>query len=723
MGLSASMWTGVSGLLGHGEKMNVLGNNIANVSTVGFKGQRMDFEDFIYANSYSASGPTQIGRGVSIGAVMGDFSQGSFESTTDATDLAIGGRGFFKVVPKGTQTSFYTRAGNFRFDAEGYLQDPHGYVLQGWKVDNRTGPSQASGGATTTNASTQVRGTGVPTDIRLDTWTVPPKATTNITAAVNLSQTTGADKSRNAANPFAGLIQAWDGTQPPANNRPAISQDSFSYSTSMKVYDEAGVQHTVTIYYDKVANDTYDRGTSNDEIWEYIVTMDPSEDKRMFFDTATNQATELASTKMGGLLMSGTMHFNAGNLVNQTSYTLFGNTGFSIDANGNPINDANYQNIGTANEPSFVPVLAAAPTTWDDIASVLRPAAISNTGFPMMVANFTGAPSANTTNSPNSNNFLIEFDLGLKMTDFTTPWRNNASLGSMNVNAVLNQFPDGPRAVTPNQFYVAGAEVPDDPTTWPYEVDPVALAAVTLPVSGATAEAIIEAIPPGGVMINAAPAFVTPQTPSGPFVATNPTTWPYQPAAGVANPAAPGDYLNWANYAVDTSQPWTNGALYLPAAQVAPNSLATATQVSRQPVASTNFGSASTTEFQSQNGYGFGNLTSYSVDQDGILSGVYSNGVTLPLYQIVLFDFVSKQGLRREGGNLYSQTRDSGEAQSGPPGISGMGNVLSYNIEQSNVDLAREFVQMITTQRGFQANSKVVTTTDTMLETVISMKR
>jgi len=73
MSLTASMWTGVSGLLAHGDRMNVIGNNISNVNTVGFKGQRMDFADFVYQDSFSLSGMTQIGRGVRIGAVMGEF--------------------------------------------------------------------------------------------------------------------------------------------------------------------------------------------------------------------------------------------------------------------------------------------------------------------------------------------------------------------------------------------------------------------------------------------------------------------------------------------------------------------------------------------------------------------------------------------------------------------------------------------------------------------------
>lgn len=723
MSLSASMWTGVSGLLGHGEKMNVLGNNIANVSTVGFKGQRMDFEDFIYANTYSAAGPAQIGRGVSIGAVMGDFSQGAFEKTNDATDLAIGGRGFFKVVPKGTETAYYTRAGNFRFDKDGYLQDPHGYVLQGKRIDNSSGPTQASGGSFGVNtAATQIRGVGVPTDIRLDTWTVPPKATTNIAAIVNLSRTTGSDQSRNVNNPFAGLIQAWDGTQPPANNRPAIAQDAFSYSTSIKVYDEAGVQHTLTVYYDKVAPDTYERGTSNDEIWEYIVTMDPSEDQRTFFDDSTGQAVPMASTKMGGLLMSGTMHFNAGQLINQTSYTLFGSTPYTVDSNGNPVSDSNYMNIGTASEPSFVPRLSSAPTTWNQITDVMYPAAVSNSGFPMMVANFTGAQSANTTNSPNGNNFLIEYDLGLRMSNFNNPWNNNANMSSLAMPGVLNRFSSGPRLVTENPAYVAGAESPTNTATWPYLVNSSAVAAYGLPVPNATAATTIQGLV-AGAMTGTPPTYLQPNTNyvAANFDVTNPVTWPFK--ASISGPTTAADFHNWASYVNDTRQPWTEGTLYAAAPLTNSTALATATDVTRQPNASTNFGSASTTVFSSQNGYGFGNLTSYSVDQDGILSGVYSNGVTLPLYQIELYDFVNKQGLYREGGNLYSQTRDSGEAQSGPPQDSGLGKVVSYNIEQSNVDLATEFVQMITTQRGFQSNSKVITTTDTMLETVIQMKR
>ena len=143
----------------------------------------------------------------------------------------------------------------------------------------------------------------------------------------------------------------------------------------------------------------------------------------------------------------------------------------------------------------------------------------------------------------------------------------------------------------------------------------------------------------------------------------------------------------------------------------------------RSNTAMTCYGTSYTEYNLNQNGYTFGYLSSISVSSDGIISGVYSNGETLELYQVALYNFPSLQNLRHEGNNLYSETSASGAAVCGEPGTGQFGTTESYRLEQSNVDLSAEFVNMITTQRGFQANSKTVTTVDTMLETVISMKR
>jgi fagellar hook-basal body proteins len=125
-GLSASMWTSVSGLIAHGNKMNIVGNNIANVSTLAYKGQRVDFSDYLYTDGGSVSGTTQIGQGVSTYAVLGDYSQGSFESTNSGSDLAIDGNGYFKVRKPDSEQMYYTRAGDFYFNAKRELQNPEG---------------------------------------------------------------------------------------------------------------------------------------------------------------------------------------------------------------------------------------------------------------------------------------------------------------------------------------------------------------------------------------------------------------------------------------------------------------------------------------------------------------------------------------------------------------------------------------------------------------------
>jgi flagellar hook-basal body protein len=137
----------------------------------------------------------------------------------------------------------------------------------------------------------------------------------------------------------------------------------------------------------------------------------------------------------------------------------------------------------------------------------------------------------------------------------------------------------------------------------------------------------------------------------------------------------------------------------------------------------TQYASKSINIFSSQDGYPAGSLQRVSIDKDGILTGVYTNGRHQPLYQIGLTRFINPWGLAKLGDNVYMETRWSGVGTINPPGYGGTGTIRANFLEQSNTDLADEIVNMIVTQRGFQANSKVVTTTDTMLAEVIEMKR
>ncbi len=122
-------------------------------------------------------------------------------------------------------------------------------------------------------------------------------------------------------------------------------------------------------------------------------------------------------------------------------------------------------------------------------------------------------------------------------------------------------------------------------------------------------------------------------------------------------------------------------------------------------------------------GYSKGELKSYSINSAGIVTGNYSNGLRKPLAQLALASFNNPAGLSKEGGSLYSASPNSGIAQTGAANNGGRGMILSGTLEMSNVDLAQQFTEMITAQRGFQANSKIITTSDQMLQDLVNLKR
>ena len=125
----------------------------------------------------------------------------------------------------------------------------------------------------------------------------------------------------------------------------------------------------------------------------------------------------------------------------------------------------------------------------------------------------------------------------------------------------------------------------------------------------------------------------------------------------------------------------------------------------------------------SQNGFAPGTLQSFSVAETGAVTGVFNNGLTRILGQIALSDFPNPNGLARSGNNEFRPTSNSGQPTVGSALTSSLGQISTGYLEQSNVDLSNEFTNMIVTQRGFQANTKIVSTVDEMLQTVIQMKQ
>jgi flagellar hook protein FlgE len=127
-----SLQTGVSGLQQFQEDLQVIGNNIANVNTIGYKSESMDFEDQLSQNLANGANPMQIGEGVAAGAIDSDFSQGTINTTGGTTQLAINGNGYFVVKDASSGASYVTRDGEFSLDASGYLVTANGERVQGY---------------------------------------------------------------------------------------------------------------------------------------------------------------------------------------------------------------------------------------------------------------------------------------------------------------------------------------------------------------------------------------------------------------------------------------------------------------------------------------------------------------------------------------------------------------------------------------------------------------
>jgi len=598
MSLSSSLFSGVSGLSTLGNAMTVIGDNIANVNTIGFKSSRATFQDVLSQTVATQSGTSQVGRGSTLGDIVSIFGQGSFESTESATDLAIGGDGFFIVRhPENENSEFYTRAGEFRFNKDGYFVNPAGYIVRGWELQR----NETTG---------DVEDVGSITDVQLASFTSPPEETDRITVITNLDSR-GEDSSEITATNPDPLSTAWNGDTS-VNGLP-ISDTAYEYQTTVKVYDSLGSTHDITIYFD--CGDK----AATEPTYEYIVTCNPSEDERNMFDNATTDAGL-------GMLGKGMLTFDSSGVLKDMSFSRFiGNSGgFNID----PAAVADVYGDWTQTDLAF-------PVTYTFTESTGSDVQIGNEAVTLGWSDGTNSGTVTIPQVYNTGD-IVEGPHGMRLT--FTKGDTIAAASTFDVTVDQGDSND----LSDDDCWAEMTTSEEDLINQHFTFTPDFLGG-----SGGTAMSI---------ELDLGAAY-----------------------GGTA---------------------WN------------PDSLST-----------TQYASASTTVFQSSTGYGAGDLQSVSVDTDGVITGQYSNGQVTPLFRVGLAKFQNIQGLYKEGGSLYRETRTSGSAITGRPGSNGLGSIAPNSLEQSNVDMAQEFVKMITTQRGFQANSKIITTVDSMLNETINLKR
>jgi flagellar hook protein FlgE len=426
MGILRSFTIGVSGLNASGQGMGVIGDNIANAGTNGYKSSRAEFQDVLAVSLKGIEGGDQFGAGTKLGHIKPIMTQGDITRTESVTDLALSGDGMFTIDSPAGRT--FSRDGSFHFDKEGSLTTMDGYKVLGFQADE-TGKMMNKVDA-----------------IKLGNTTIAAKGSKEVVMSMNLDSRMNKTEFK-IENP----------------------EKTANFSNSMTIYDNIGTARTVTAYYNKTDNNT----------WEYHIAADGKDVEGGKPDTMYEQA-------------SGTLVFN---------------------------------------------------------------------------------------------------DKGQ-----------------------LQEKKEGKNAFNFNKGAAQGQKI----------------------------------------------------------------------------------NFNW-------GQSIKDGGTGLDA--------------------STQYGSESAIARHTQDGSSAATLTSLSFNDKGILTANYNNGETRDIAQIAVAKFENNEGLFKIGKNLFKESKASGQAALGKPGESGRAEVLSKSIELSNVDIANEFVNLMTAQRNFQANAKTLTTADQMLQEVLQIKR
>jgi flagellar hook protein FlgE len=300
MSLNSTLYTGVSGLSAYGNAISVIGNNIANVNTTGFKESRSNFSDVLNQSS-STGGTLQIGRGVLVSNVSPVFTQGAFQSTSLPGDLAIDGDGFFIVKDPKTNALLYTRNGNFALNRDGKLANPDGLIAQGFNVDNS--------------------GNALPLleDINISGQSFSPKKSANATIQVNLDSTS--PLITDPTNP--GTIKNFD---------PADPVKTSQFSTALTVYDSLGTGHTIDIYFQKTADNSWNwfTGTRANELAGQTGTslVVVGSGTMMFTNDGALSTVNTTFPPPGGPGATATFDFAGGAQPGQTINFNFGTPGF-----------------------------------------------------------------------------------------------------------------------------------------------------------------------------------------------------------------------------------------------------------------------------------------------------------------------------------------------------------------------------------------------------------
>ncbi len=749
-----SLWSGVSGLQAHQVGMDVEGHNIANVNTVGYKYGRVSFADQISQTIRTATGPhskaggknsMQIGLGVTAEATTKVFKGGSLETTDVGTDLAIEGDSFFVVSDNGGRTNKYTRNGEFTRDGMGNLVNNSGYIVQGWMQDpvtKRVDPTKP------------IEDITIPEGLKAEAM-----ATDYVGLKANLN-------SGNEVGEFRKFISSLDvkhGKYREDKNSPFIDHDEEDYED----YKFNKDQEMVEVAYDMgvVFNDA---GSSlalrqNQGIWvSYKNAIYSSDDA--ISATDTDIKFELNGVEITGKLNKGSSEKNAQELLKiinlYTSKTGVVATIKDVDVGGNKvpagITLTNDNRTGTLESSKNIKITI--PNGGGETAGLTA----GNGGAEVITAhkyqyvkngaNYEAYHSGNTTaiGDKDARIFTTTEDL--------RAWLHEDAAKSVMTGAAKT-FDLSDIDVTVNK--VGQFEIKKNTDNMDLDVSITGFSNDELGVNGIAENSKFTAVMKNleGRMTKKE-SFRTSQSLCLSSMASsqdiydtlgskhnlrieytkinntldNGTEWIVKisvPEPGFINDT--GAKLKNKNIVTGRVRFDSRGALSSyspPSISYNPNNGAASEQIIKFNLGEiggfdglTSYDQISHVSNKDVNGYAGGNIENIRIDDFGNIIGTFTNDQIRILGQVALARFTNNEGLEATGGNMFLQTANSGEPTIGTAKTGGRGTIKSNRLEMSNVDLSRSLTKLIVIQRGFQANSKTITTSDQMLNTLLQLKQ
>jgi flagellar hook protein FlgE len=778
MTLFGALSSGVSGLTAQSSAIGAISDNITNVSTIGYKNTQVDFQTLVTkqtsATFFSAGGVQSRPR-------QDTGVQGLLASSASQTDIAISGSGYFVVneaaAPTINNEFLYTRAGAFFQDNDGFLRNTAGYYLQAWPTDAAGVVVPANQNLTIPNQN--VISTDFLTTVNLNRVGGTAAATTTIAIGANLPSNDSAGTTRKTdvqffdtlgnattmslVNTKSNVDNQWDLTiNPPPGTSVITVEDSagLNYASigqlefKSRAADGAIVAiDSVNYEFDSTSISRLNTGTLTFDTTANTITSTSvatggefagfkAGDKVTLAGTASNNTTlTIVSISADG----NTATFGAGTLVAEAAI-LAGNVqltyaGFTETATRRRVNVASNTTIAQ-DVATFISVVIAFDTDFDSTNNRIKvdPGNSTTVLFtedgtgamtidPSGLLTTSGTPAANQDTSFTVKKVNAKYAETTQLTFATTPAQGETitingvtytfstaedTAGGFNadttirVDTVANMLQDLEESIEANdpQFPQGGS----------------ALRVRAANNNATNNTLVIPSLASGSFNISFSAAFsALPTEPDGTatFSSTSATAVSTAYAIVFNSDGIPAAFnvdkleiLNFANGSSDMNDdPAQSPKISLDLGTVG------------EANGFTQFGGSFTPVFITQNGSQFGTFAGVTVAANGLVTALFDNGETRPVFQLPLATFVNVNALGSRSGNVWNATQQSGDptlrvADNGPAG-----QIVQGSLEQSTVDIGTEFTKMIVVQRAFSAAAKIITTADEMLDELIRTKR